>query len=117
MGDVDLKNALLAGDPDKGEETREVKTHAGVVVVRGLTRLEALNLNRGRDMGELDVAEYEQRMVSIALVSPAMTPAEVARWQEVDRAGGVLGPVTDAITELSGLKQGADKSRVSTARE
>lgn len=117
MSEVDLKNALLAGDPDAGDETREIKTHAGVVVVRPLTRAEVLRLNRGRDMGELDVGEYEARMVSIAMVSPAMSPAEVARWQEVDRAGGALGEVTDAIAELSGLAQGADKSGVPATRE
>lgn len=54
MTDVDLKNALLAGDPDAGEGTEEVKTHAGVVVVRPLTRAEVLRFNQGRDRGDLD---------------------------------------------------------------
>lgn len=117
MTDVDLKNALLAGDPADVDVTEEVKTHAGVVVVRGLTRAETLKLNGLRDVGELSVAEWEQGMVSKAMISPTMTVAEVAAWQEIDKAGGPLGDVTDAIARLSGLSQGADKSRVSRARK
>jgi hypothetical protein len=118
MSEVDLKNALLAGElVDESEATREVKTHAGVVIVRGLTRAETLRLNGARDVGDLDVAEWEQQMVSTAMVSPKMTADEVARWQAVDKAGGSLGDVTDAIAELSGLSQGADKSRVPGARK
>lgn len=112
MTDVDLKNALLAGDPDDLDATEEVKTHAGVVIVRGLTRAETLKLNGARDVGDLSVAEWEQQMVATAMISPTMTAAEVERWQAIDKAGGPLGDVTDAIARLSGLSQGADKSRV-----
>ena len=117
MTDVDLKNALLAGDPATINETEEVKTHAGVVIVRGLTRAETLKLNGKRDAGDLTVEEWEQAMVAKGMVSPAMTPAEVAKWQAVDKAGGPLADVTDAIARLSGLAQGADKSGVSGARK
>lgn len=112
MTDVDVKNALLAGDPDAGEDTREVETYAGTVTVRALTRAEVLSLKKLRASGEIDIAEYEAKMVSKALVSPEMTEAEVVRLQEIDRAGGALQAIADAITELSGLTQGADKSRV-----
>lgn len=112
MTDVDLKNALLAGNPADVDDTEEVKTHAGVVIVRGLTRAETLKLNGARDVGDLSVAEWEQQMVAIAMISPTMTAAEVERWQAIDKAGGPLGEVTDAIARLSGLSQGADKSRV-----
>lgn len=112
MTDVDLKNALLAGDQTAAEETRDVKTYAGVVTVRALTRGEVLRFKGLRASGELDVAEYEAQMISVALVSPKMTAAEVVAWQGVDKAGGAIGDVSDAITELSGLVQGADKSGV-----
>lgn len=112
MSDVDLKNALLAGDPNAGDDTREVKTHAGVVVVRGLTRAEVLGIKAMRAKGDIDVAAYEAHIVSLALVSPPMTVEEVQRWQAIDKAGGALGDVTDAITELSGLAEGAGKSGV-----
>lgn len=116
MTDVDQKNALLAGDPTVADETEEVPTHAGPVVVRGLTRGEALALGQLRDAGEMTVAEYEQHMVSTAMISPKMTPAEVAKWQTVDQAGGPLGDVTDTIARLSKLSEGANKSGVRRAR-
>lgn len=116
MTDVDFKNALLAGDPTTADETEEVKTHAGVVVVRGLYRAEVLALNGARDAGELNVAEWEQAMVSKGMVTPAMTTAEVAKWQQVDKAGGPIKDVTDAIVRLSKLDEGASKSGVSGAR-
>lgn len=113
MTDVDLKNALLAGNPNAGDDTAEVKTHAGVVVVRPLKRGEVLRL---KGMG-LGLAEFEQHMVSIAMVSPTMTVAEVAAWQSVEEPEGSLEDVTDKISELSGLKKGADKSGVPGAGE
>lgn len=113
MTDVDLKNALLAGNPDAGPETAEVKTHAGVVVVRKLRRGEVLTL-KGAGLG---LKEFEQHMVSIAMVSPTMTIAEVAVWQAVDECEADLEDVTDKISELSGLKKGADKSGLPGAGE
>lgn len=117
MSDVDFKNALLAGEPTpEGEETRTVPSHAGDIVVRALSRAEVLRLNGARDRSEIDVAEFEAQMVSLAMVTPKMSAAEVTTWQEKDKAGGVLGKVTDAISELSNLSQGADKSRVAGVR-
>ena len=115
MTDVDLKNALMAGqydDNDDGEQERTIPTSAGPIVVRRLSRAEVLKLKAGRMSGDLDIAEYEAEMVSIALVSPTMTAAEVAVWQTADKAGGVLGKVTEAIADLSGLAEGAEKSGV-----
>jgi hypothetical protein len=115
--DVDVKNALLAGDPEAPlDETEEVKTHAGVVIVRGLSRGEVLKLNGARDRGDLDVAEWEQALVSKGIVTPAMTAAEVAKWQGVEVAGGALKDVTDAIVRLSKLDEGASKSGVRGTR-
>lgn len=113
MGEVDLKNALMAGEPQEADDTAEVKTHAGVVTVRALTRKEVLNLNSGRQNGELNIAEYEAVMVSKGLVSPKMSVAEVSSMQDHEKAGsGALKDITDKIAELSGLAEGADKSGV-----
>lgn len=109
MSEVDFKNALLAGDGTE-DETREVKTHAGVVIVRGLSRLEVLRLNKAKNLGEIDVAEFEAGMVSLGMVTPKLTPEEVAQWQAHDKAGGPLEDITRAISELSKLQEGADKS-------
>jgi hypothetical protein len=116
MTDVDLKNALLAGDPDAGmDELVEIPTHAGPVVIKPLSRGEVLALNDARRTGKLTLAQFEAQMVSIALVHPPMTAAEVETWQTKDKAGGVLAEVTDKVSEISGLDEGADKSGVPDA--
>jgi hypothetical protein len=112
MGDVDLKNALLAGDPEAVDETATIPTHAGDVVVRPLSRAEVLALKAERAAG-MTLAEFEAHMVSSALVSPEMAAAEVQRWQAADKAGGALEDVSRKIEEISGLRAGADKSGVS----
>jgi len=110
----DLKAALLAGEAGV-ETTGKVETYAGTVTVRALTRSEVLHLNTGRELGEIDIAGFERKMVALAMVDPVMTEAEVKVMQD-HPAGGVLGPITDKISELSGLSQGADKSRVPRVR-
>ena len=113
MGD-DLKARLLAGG-DLGEGTAKVETHAGVVTVRALTRSEVLRLNTGRELGVIDVAGFERQMVAIAMVDPVMTEDDVKVWQDHERAGGALADITDKISDLSGLAQGAQKSGVQGA--
>lgn len=110
----DLKARLLSGD-DGGETAAKVETWAGVVTVRPLTRSEVMRLNKGRELGKLDVGQFERQMVALAMIDPVMTEDEVRTWQEHDRAGGALEAVTDKISELSGMKKGADKSGVSGA--
>lgn len=117
MTDVDIKNALLAGDPEQKDVTREIPSHAGPLIVRALHRDEVLKLKGARSDGSIDTAEFEAHMVSKGLVSPTMTPAEVIAWQAADIAGGPLAEVTDAIAELSGMSEGASKSGVSRARK
>lgn len=93
------KAALLAKRSDS--ETREVELPGGKgsVVVRALTRREALSVN-GAEMTEEQV---EQVLLALALVDPVMTQEEVATWQEVCLAGEIA-PVTEAILELSGME-------------
>jgi hypothetical protein len=103
------KAALLAkrGDRDR----REVEIPGfGSVTVRGLTRAEALRI-RGRDMDE---AEAERLLLAAALVEPRLTEDEVATWQEVSPAGE-LGPVAEAVLELSGMVSDASKEAAKSA--
>lgn len=112
MTDVDFKNSLLAGEEEEGstEETRDIPTKTGVITVRGLTRAEVLKLNGSRDSGKLTVQQWEQEVISLCIISMSVSPAEVAKWQESTKVKGTAGKVSDAIMELSGLTQGADKS-------
>lgn len=73
----------------------------GTVRVRALARGEVMSI---KDAGDLDIQEYERKLIALAMIDPALTEDEVRRWQEAAPAGE-LEPVTSAIAELSGLDQ------------
>jgi hypothetical protein len=75
----------------------------GSVRVRALSRAEAMSVQQMNGTGAI-----ERRILHLALVDPELTEAEVGQWQKVSPAGE-LEPVTDKITELSGMEQGAAK--------
>lgn len=83
----------------KRAKTREVEIpDVGTVVVRSLTRAEAMEIGQG---GE--AAELERKMLAMALVDPEMTEDEVAEWQAAGSVGDI-GEVVEAIIELSGME-------------
>lgn len=93
----DIKTKLLAS---RGLGTRIVDVDGvGKVEVRGLTRAEALEL-QGKEM---DAIEMECRLLSAAMVNPALSVEDVAEWQKVAPVGE-LEPISQAIQELSGMK-------------
>ena len=101
------KAALLARR--LGEGKHEIPG-VGTVRVRGLSRAEILAL-QALDGG---TAASDRRMVSLALVEPALTEDEVRVWQENSTAAEIEA-LTVAIAELSGIGAGAAKSGVSGA--
>lgn len=109
----DLKAKLLK--PRIAEA--EVELELGTVRVRGLSRGEVFAMQKAKaDGGIKDEAAWERRLVSLALVDPVMTEDEVGEWQRISPAGE-LEPVGNKIRELSGLAEGADKSRVPDVRD
>jgi hypothetical protein len=108
--DDDLKAALFARKA--ALETKEVKIGTLVVVVRALSREE---VRTTRDENASDLT-YENRLVARALVVPAMDPVEVAQWLDAAPAGDSVA-VMSAVAELSGMNEGADKSRVPRVRK
>jgi hypothetical protein len=77
----------------------------GTVQVRALTRGEALQV-----VGvERDKRELEAQIVAWAMVEPKLTEAEVRTWMDNSPAGELQG-LTQFITKLSGLGEGAPKS-------
>lgn len=70
----------------------------GTVIVRALSRVEALEL-KGQ---EIELLEWERKVLAVAMVNPALTEDEVRQWQEVSPAGE-LEPVTSAVLDISGL--------------
>lgn len=87
-----------------GEEEVEVPD-VGTVRVRALTRGQALEL-QGKEM---DAADMERRLLSLAMVEPSLTEDEVRQWQDMTTAGE-LQPVVEAIVRLSGMEQHAGKA-------
>lgn len=94
------KATLLARRLGEGEHEIE---GVGTVRLRGLSRAEVLEI---RKLG--DTAKADRRMVSLALVEPALTEAEVRAWQE-NSTPGEIEALTVAIAELSGMGVGAAK--------
>lgn len=79
----------------------------GNMRVRALNRAEVMLL-QGMARDGRDAATVERRMLSMALVDPKLTEAEIGQWQNASVAGE-LEPVSDKVTELSGLDDGAAK--------
>lgn len=80
----------------------------GQVKVRALTRDQVVKI---RSDGEMDIAEMEQKLITAGLVEPQLSAEDVKAWYEGSPAGE-LSPVSEAITELSGLSVTAAKSDV-----
>jgi hypothetical protein len=74
----------------------------GTVRVRALNRAEVMAI-QGRSG-----AARERAFLAAGLVDPILTEAEVGRWQQASPAGE-LELVTNAIGELSGMIEGAEK--------
>lgn len=74
----------------------------GTVRVRGLARAEVL------DVRDLRGAEFERRLIAIALVDPELTDDEAYEWQQA-AVVGEFEPVVAKVMELSGLATGAGK--------
>jgi hypothetical protein len=83
---------------------------SGTVEIRGLTRDQAL------EVGDADtLADKDNTLISLGLVNPAMSLADVAAWA-ADESAGVLSGLSQRIAELSGMTEGAGKSGVPRAR-
>ena len=107
MSGGDLKARLLG--MSLPEDTVEIPG-VGPVRVRALNRHEALSVQ-----GLKGAEAIERRIVSLGLVDPTMTEAEVGQWQKAAPAA-LLDLVSDRIAELSGLKDDSPKEVVKSLR-
>lgn len=105
------KARLLA----KRDTTREVELPGlGTVTVRGLQRGEVREIRlKATKAGKVDEKLMEQLSMQAGLVEPRLTLAEVKRWDN-DAPAGETVLVLEAIAEMSGMSQGADKSGLSS---
>lgn len=75
----------------------------GTVRVRGLNRAEAMMIQEAKG-----AATIERKLLALGMVDPTLTEAEAGQWQKAAPAGE-LEPVTEKISELSGLLVDSDK--------
>lgn len=101
------REQILARKTGKGKATLP---DGSTVSIRALTRDEVLEAGEGTKT----TAERDNYIVAIGMTDPKLTVEDVAAWAASADAGD-LTTVSDAIAELSGLKQGAGKSRVALA--
>lgn len=94
------REQLLApgGDLDKVDVT------GGQVVVRGLTRQQALIVRAAGD----DPADQEPVILAYGLVDPALSLDEARAWLDVAMAGDIQR-VVQAVAALSGMEDTAPK--------
>lgn len=102
------REQILARKTGKGTATLP---DGSTVAIRALTRDEVLD---SQDLESLK--DRDNFIVATGMTNPALSIEDVATWA-ADADAGDLVAVSDAIAELSGLKQGADKSRVPEVRE
>jgi hypothetical protein len=91
--------------------TEPFKIDNDEVIIRGLTRNEALAIRAAETDGERD-----NLMISFGLVDPPMTPEDVDAWGAGDDAGTMIR-LSNRISELSNMVEGAGKSGVSRTRK
>lgn len=94
-----------------GVETVEI-AGLGEIKVRALTRGEALQVNGT----EMDAGQIERKILSWAMVEPALTEAEVKEWQDASPAGEIQ-EVFKQIVRLSGMEEASAKEAFQGVRD
>jgi hypothetical protein len=102
------REQILARKIGKGVATLP---DGSTVAIRALTRDEVL---AAQNTGS--IAERDNHLIAMGMTDPKMTVQEVAQWADAGQAGDLVA-VSEAIAEISGLKQGAGKSGVPAAGE
>lgn len=102
------KEALFeAAEAEKAEGVAEVEVPGGVVKLRALSRYEvalATKTNTG------DLVSATSKILSMALVEPEMTEAEVEHWQKIAKFD-TIQVVFEKANELSGLGKYAKQAQ------
>jgi hypothetical protein len=107
------REQILARKVAGKTEEYKLSDGSGTVVIRGLNRNEAIRIRDSDD----ELGERDNLLISLGLVEPAMSPAEVAAWGEIEGQFVVMTELSEAIGRLSGMVEGAGKSRVSRPRK
>ncbi len=88
---------------------RDVAVDVGTVRVRGLTKAEVQTCQ------DQDGDTVANKVIAAGMVDPVLTEDEVDEWLSTAPAGDYVR-VMEALSELSGIDEGAAKSGVSEVR-
>lgn len=105
------KAALLKGFLPESDV--ELPSGTGTVRVRALSRVEAVQVQKGLE--ETDVDELEVRAIARGMLDPQMTEDDVRTWREMTAAAD-LQAVAQRISELSNLDAQAPKGPTSRSK-
>jgi hypothetical protein len=100
------REQILARKTGRGKATLP---DGSTVAIRALTRDEVIGMQQIES-----IAERDNFIVSTGMTDPALSVEDVAAWAAGGDAGDLVA-VSEAVAELSGLKQGAGKSRVAAS--
>lgn len=87
-------------------EQEDVQISRGVVRVRGLSRYEIMLCAKP----ELENLVKEQKQLNLAMLDPAMSEADVERWQKTPGAFRDIQDVVEAVNRLSAVGKDAQKA-------
>lgn len=82
----------------------------GAVRVHGISRYAYMHASKAMADGSNNVALFEVRIVAAGLAEPKLTEGQIEAWQKSPGAFADFDKVHKRIMELSGLREGADKS-------
>lgn len=100
------REQILARKTGRGNATLPDGSTVGI---RAMTRDEVI------EMQAIEIlADKDNFMIATGMTDPKMSLEDVAAWAASGDAGDLIA-VSDAIAELSGIKQGAGKSNVAAA--
>ena len=100
------REQILARKTGRGKATLP---DGSTVAIRAMTRDEVLEMQA---MGE--PADRDNFIISTGMTDPKLAVDDVAAWAAEGDAGDLVA-VSEAVAELSGLKQGAGKRDVAAA--
>lgn len=100
------REQILARKTGRGKATLP---DGSTVAIRALTRDEVLE---SQELGA--VADRDNFIIACGMTDPKLSVEDVATWAAGADAGDLVA-VSDAIAEISGLKQGAGKSGVAAS--
>lgn len=93
----------------------ELPSGAGTVRVRGLSRIEAIRMNKAIEK-DTEAQESEDLAIAIGMIDPRMTEAEVRDWRGNTVAADIQA-VAVKISQLSNMDEKAGKDAGSSSRK